>query len=86
MVTTAGVTVVGHVSEMLELHVMHDEHVVSVVRAMLAHVVQPAFDEHDAVTLRVLSPHCLCIHLECAHVDVMRRECDPTTGAVILRI
>ena len=60
------------------------EHVVSVVRVMLAHVVKPVFDDHDAVTLSELTSHRMCIHLESTHVTVMWHASDGSR--VILRM
>ena len=71
MVSTGGVTVVGRISEMLQLQVQRDEHTTSVVRVMLAHVSLPVFNDQDAITLSTLSSHYMCIQLESAHVTLM---------------
>ena len=84
MVTTAGLTVVGRISEMLQLQVMCDNHITSVVRFMLAHVVVPVFDDQDAVTIRTLGSNSMCIPLESAHVSLM--SCHRADGVVTLRV
>ena len=75
---------VGRVSEILQVQMRQQEHVVSVVRVMLAHVVKPVFDDHDAVTLSELTCHRMCIHLESTHVTVMWHASDGSR--VILRM
>ena len=77
---------VGRVSEILEVQMLRREHVVSVVRVMIAHVVLPAFDEHDAVTLTALSAHCMCLHLESTHIALMLHEREVGGHVVTLRM
>lgn len=75
MASMAGVTVVGSISEMLHMQVSRDEHIVSIVRLMLVHVVEPVFDNDDTVTLRTpLGTQGMCIALESAHVTLLSCE------------
>ena len=84
MAAVTGLTVVGRISEMLQLHVTRDSHITSVVRIMLAHVVVPSFDEQDAVTLATLGSDRMCIPLESA--DVTPMTCERVDGVVTLRV
>ena len=76
LVTTGGMTVVGHVSEMIQLSVTRSEFdVVSVVRIMLLDVVIPEFDADERISMNVVgSGACMYISLECAHVSLLLYE------------
>jgi len=68
-------TVVGRISEILQLHVCLDTRTTAVVRLLLEHVVKPVFDASDMVTVTTTGEsNCLYVPLECAHVSYMCRE------------
>jgi hypothetical protein len=76
MVTIDGVTVVGQVSEMLQLHVCLNDRVTAVVRILLQHVVKSALGALDTVTVCISGDagHHMYVPVECVHVSFMCRE------------
>ena len=67
-------TVVGRISEIMQVHVVtHEAHVRNVVRVMLACVVQPAFDELDTicVSTTMVGQPIMLVPIECAHISPM---------------
>ena len=86
MVTTSDVTVVGRVSELVEMHKYENEHVVNVVRLLLEQVILPVFDDLGLVTVKCAygTGHVMWVPLERAHVSYMCR--DISEGVMRLRL
>ena len=85
--TIGDLHVVGRISEIVQLQLVSDGHVISVVRLMLQHVVVPAFDADGLVTVPMNATgdgQCMCIPLECTHVSSTHSEVQG--GVVRLRL
>ena len=77
-------TVVGRISELVELHVISDGRIASVVRVLLQHVVVPSFDSHDLLTVACTGGQCMCLPLEASHVTAM--ACQQHTDRLHVRL
>ena len=69
-------TVVGRISEMVQMNTCIEERVVSVVRLIIQHVVIPVFDEDDTVTVATHGGESMEMYVpvESSHVTCMCRE------------
>ena len=82
----APTTVVGRISEMVQVNTCMGERVVSVVRIIIEHVVKPVFDADSTVTVIAEGDgQRMYVPVESAHISYMAR-CSGEVRAGVVRL